>query len=60
MQLDKLNQWLMLAANIGVISGIAFLAVEISQNTEALGARTLRLGSRTAVVEPLRRSDDLA
>jgi hypothetical protein len=40
MQLDKLNQWLMLAANIGVISGIAFLAVEISQNTEALGAQS--------------------
>jgi hypothetical protein len=40
MPFDKLNQWLMLATNLGVIAGIAFLAVEISQNTEA-GGRTI-------------------
>ena len=40
MQFDKLNQWLMLAANLGVIAGIAFLALEVSQNTEALQAQS--------------------
>ena len=36
MKLDSLNKWLTLAANIGVIAGIAFLAIEVSQNTESL------------------------
>ena len=31
MNLDNLNKWLALAANIGVIAGIVFLAVEIDQ-----------------------------
>jgi len=34
MNLDKVNKWLTLVANIGVIAGIVFLAVEIRQNTE--------------------------
>ena len=42
MPFDMLNQWLMLAANLGVIAGIAFLAVEISQNTEAVGRTITR------------------
>jgi len=33
--LDKLNRWLTLLANIGVLAGIAFLAFEIRQNTTA-------------------------
>jgi len=33
---DRLNRWLTLLANIGVIVGIAFLAIEIQQNTESL------------------------
>lgn len=38
MNTQKLNQWLTLAANIGVILGIAFLAVELNQaNTIAQG-----------------------
>ena len=40
MQFDKLNQWLMLAANLGVVAGIIFLALEVSQNTEALQAQS--------------------
>jgi hypothetical protein len=36
MKLDKLNQWLTLAANIGVLAGIVFLAVEIRQNDATL------------------------
>jgi hypothetical protein len=34
--LDKLNKWLTLLANFGVLAGIVFLAIEISQNTESL------------------------
>ena len=38
--LDKLNQWLTLIANLGVLIGIVFLAYEIRQNTDALHAQT--------------------
>jgi hypothetical protein len=34
--MERLNNWLMLLANIGVLIGIGFLAIEIQQNTEAL------------------------
>jgi len=33
MKLEKINQWLSLLANIGVVAGIVFLAVEIRTNT---------------------------
>ena len=33
--MDKLNNWLTLLANIGVIAGIIFLAIEVQQNTRA-------------------------
>jgi hypothetical protein len=36
MNVEKLNHWLMLAANIGVIGGIVFLAYEIRQNTSQM------------------------
>ena len=38
--LDKLNQWLALVANIGVLVGIFFLVVEINQNTAAIRIST--------------------
>ena len=38
--MEKLNHWLSLIANLGVILGIVFLAVEIQQNTNALRAQT--------------------
>jgi len=40
MKLEELNKWLTLGANLGVLVGIAFLAYEISQNTEALYSQT--------------------
>jgi hypothetical protein len=40
MNTDKLNRSLALLANIGVIAGIVFLAVEIRQNTEMLRSQT--------------------
>lgn len=33
--LDTLNKWLNVAANIGVLAGIVFLAYELQQNTLA-------------------------
>ena len=35
MNLEKLNHWLTLAANLGVLAGIIFLAIEIQQSTNA-------------------------
>lgn len=35
MNLEKLNQWLTLVANVGVIAGLVFLAVQVRANTEA-------------------------
>jgi hypothetical protein len=35
MDLNKANQWLTLAANLGVIAGIIFLGLEVRQNTQA-------------------------
>ena len=42
---SKVNEWLTLIANIAVVGGIVFLAVEISQNNELL-----RSESRQALV----------
>lgn len=39
MNVDQINRWLMLAANIGVIAGIVFLAVEIQQNNELMASQ---------------------
>lgn len=34
--MEKINQWLALVANVGVIAGIVFLAYEIQLNTDAV------------------------
>ncbi len=39
MKMDNVNTWLTLAANMGVIAGIVFLAVELQQNSEMLSAQ---------------------
>jgi hypothetical protein len=39
MNLDSLNKWLTLTANIGVVVGLLFLIVEVRQNTTALNAQ---------------------
>ncbi len=36
MDVEKTNRWLALLANIGVIIGIVFLAIEVSQNSDVL------------------------
>ena len=40
MKLSELNDWLTLAANIGVVGGIIFLAIEINQNNALLRSET--------------------
>ena len=36
MDTDRLNRWLTLSANVAVLAGIIFLALEISQNTDMM------------------------
>lgn len=36
MRTEQLNSWLTLAANLAVLAGIIFLAIEISQNTDMM------------------------
>jgi hypothetical protein len=38
--MERINQWLTLVANLGVIAGIVFLAYEIQQNTAAVRSST--------------------
>jgi hypothetical protein len=38
--MDRLNKWLTLTANFGVLIGIGFLAYEVSVNTNSLNAAT--------------------
>ena len=40
MNLDNLNKWLTLIANVGVLAGIVFLAFEIQQNRLSTEAQT--------------------
>ena len=39
MNLNKVNQWITLLANIGVLAGIVFLAIEIRQSGDAVTAQ---------------------
>ena len=36
MKLDRLNQWLVLVANLGVVAGFILLAFQLSLNTDAI------------------------
>jgi len=40
MNLDDFNKWLTLIANVGVLTGIIFLAIELQQNTNMMQAQT--------------------
>lgn len=62
MDFDRLNRWLTLGANIGVLIGIVFLAVEIRQSTKVARAemtKDLYLASRTAIMD-IASNDSLA
>ena len=42
MFIEKVNSWIAIIANIGVIASIVFLAFEIQQNTKVRRAATLQ------------------
>ncbi len=42
MEFDRLNRWLVLLANVGVIVGIVFLAMEIRVNTAAIRSASIQ------------------
>jgi hypothetical protein len=51
MNLDSLNKWLTLVANIGVLAGILFLAFELQQNTQMMRAQMNQSRADTALAE---------
>lgn len=42
MNLDSLNRWMTLGANVGVLAGIIFLGIEIGQNTSAVQSESFQ------------------
>ncbi len=42
MNMGKMNSWLTLTANIGVLAGILFLAIELRQNSDIARADSYR------------------
>ena len=48
MNLDNLNRWITLVANIGVLAGIMFLAVEINQNNQLMESEARLAQSNSA------------
>ena len=46
--MDNLNKWLTLLANIGVLAGIIFVALEIQQNTSAIQATAIQESTEVA------------
>jgi hypothetical protein len=60
MDSSKVNSWLSLIANIAVVAGIVFLAIEISQNNELLRSesrQTLVANDITSVLTNLDNAD---
>ena len=51
MNTDKLNSWLTLGANIGVVIGLALLVYEINQNTQMMQAQINQNRTDTAMSE---------
>jgi hypothetical protein len=49
MDTDRLNRWLTLITNLGVVAGLIFLAVELNQNTKA----TIAAASETVTNQSL-------
>jgi len=63
MNSSKINDWLTLIANVAVVGGIAFLAIEISQNNELLRSesrQTLVANDVTSLTANLENADVFA
>ncbi|MEX0962487.1 MAG: hypothetical protein WDZ52_00395 [Pseudohongiellaceae bacterium] len=55
--LEKLNIWAGLVANLGVIAGIVFLAIELNQNSNMMAAQT-RTSITQEIIESMERERD--
>ena len=51
MRSEQLNDWLTLAANLAVLAGIIFLAIEISQNTDMMRTQINQSRAELAMIE---------
>jgi hypothetical protein len=63
MNSSKINDWLALVANVAVVGGIVFLAIEISQNNELLRSesrQTLVANDVTSLTANLQNADVFA
>lgn len=49
MNTEKLERWISLGANVGVLAGIVFLGVEIQQNTETTRAQMIQSRAEVAI-----------
>ena len=49
MNLDSLNKWLTLIANLGVFAGLVFLAIELNQNNTLMMASTFQQRSNDLI-----------
>ena len=57
-RLDRLNRWLTLVANVGVLAGLVLIAVEIRQNTSASEAASREAMSVSTIGFLLQMSSD--
>ena len=53
MDFEKANNWLNLVANIAILGGLLFLALEIQQNTNAVRAAAVQEATNVAREHPL-------
>lgn len=53
MDLDKINKWLTLTANIAILGGLVFVALEIQQNTNAVRSAAVQEATNMARKHPL-------
>ncbi len=58
MNIEKLNPWLTLMGNIGIVAGIVFLGIEMHQNTNAMLAASRQAVMETAQNELFKAVDD--
>ncbi len=57
MNAEKVNTWLSLGANVGVVIGLILLIVEIGQNTDMMRAQINQSRTDTALVQQYSMSD---
>jgi hypothetical protein len=58
MKIERVNQWLTLLANFGVMIGIIFLILELNQNTQALRANAIQNSTELAREQVMMFSQD--